>query len=117
RRGWMDGGLGPGRSGTAVGGGLPPSWAVPSAMPPVAVPAGSGLDGGGAGAAVGAAGAAGLSWANTHPPTASRHATTRAAKILHGRVRLSDSVTVVPSSGRAHSPSPHLEMTFSPDRH
>src|SRR2546428_13738760 len=75
---------------------------VRSLFPPVAVPAGSGFDGGGAGAAAGGAGAAGtagLSWANTQPPTASRQATTRAAAILHGHVRTIDlrSFTVMPS--------------------
>src|SRR4029450_1866258 len=92
--------LWPAKSATSVRVGLPASFAVTSAIPPVAVPAGSGLDGGGgAGAGAGAAGGGGLSWANTHPPTASRQDTTRAAMILHGRVRLIASVTIVPSLG------------------
>src|SRR5207245_11204607 len=96
--------LWPAKSATSSGVGLAVVFAVTSATPPFAVPAGSGFDGGGAGAAggaAGAAGAAGLSWANTQPPTARRQATTRAAAILHLRVRTMArrSVTIVPSSG------------------
>src|SRR5947199_7288074 len=84
--------LWPANSATSVSVGLPASLAVTSPMPPVAVPAGSGFDGGGAGAAAGAgvAGAAGLSWANTQPPTARRQASTRPKTILHGSERVPD---------------------------
>ncbi len=94
--------LWPAKSATSSSVGLPAVFAVTSAMPPVAVPAGSGFDGGGAGAAAaptGTAGDGGLSWANTQPPTAIRQATMRAAAILHGHMRTMDprSFTVMPS--------------------
>src|SRR5689334_18768734 len=58
--------------------GLPAVLAVTSATPPVAVPPGSGFDGGGAGvgAAAGAAGAGGA-WARTDLPASKTTASTR----------------------------------------
>src|SRR5882672_430141 len=94
--------LWPANSATSASVGLPASLAVPSPMPPVAVPAGSGFDGGGAGAVAGAgvAGAAGLSWAKTQPPTARRQASTRPKTTLHGSERVLD-----PASFMRVSPS------------
>src|SRR6267143_1956135 len=94
--------LWPANSATSESVGLPGSLAVTSPMPPVVVPAGSGFDGGGAGAAAGAgaAGAAGLSWANTQPPTARRQANTRPKTILHRSERVPD-----PASFMRVSPS------------
>ncbi len=102
--------------------GLPAVFAVTSAMPPVAVPAGSGFDGGGAGAAAGAAagaGAAGLSWANTQPPTARKQATITAAAIRPRYVRANDprSFTVMPSLRAALSRRPEKEMAPVSGRH
>src|SRR6267142_5185512 len=81
--------------------GLPAILAVTSPMPPVAVPAGSGFDGGGAdtaavgdGADVAAGGVAGLSWAKTQPPTA-RSAPTATA-MAHARSARSDGVVSMP---------------------
>src|SRR5205823_6431595 len=70
-------------------------------IPPVAVPAGSGLDGGGdeAGAVAAAGGAAGLSWANTQLPAASKTPTTSATMTFLRNVEPSDAnpVMCVPS--------------------
>ena len=63
----------PAVSATSASVGLPASLAVTSPIPPVAVPLGSGFDGGGAGAGAAAAGAAGagaLSCDSTFPARA-----------------------------------------------
>src|SRR5439155_18972484 len=99
--------LWPAKSATSSSVGLPAVFAVTSAIPPVAVPAGSGFDGGGgAGAAAdaaGAAGAAGLSWANTQPPAASKAPTTSAVSMVP------DCFMNLPSSTR-------VKNTMAPDQ-
>src|SRR2546429_9801223 len=82
--------LWPAKSATSSSVGLPAVFAVTSAIPPVAVPAGSGFDGGGgAGAAADAAGAAGgrgLSLADTPPAAGPQGPTPHAGGTVAGRV-------------------------------